>query len=75
MTAQLLPVPPPAVQSREDGGPGRVVVRVSVRSASAEVIHALEADLHAFIIELSAGALHIHVCGVCMCLYASFEDA
>lgn len=56
MTAQLLPVPPPPVRTHDDDGPGRVVVRVSIRSASPDVIHAVEADLHAFITELSAGA-------------------
>ncbi len=55
MTAQLLPVPPPPGWPGT-GGPGRVVVRLGLRSASPEVANALEADLHAFVAELSAGA-------------------
>jgi hypothetical protein len=54
MTAQLLPIPAPAVRSEADG-PGRVVVRLGFRSASPEVVVAVEADLHAFVAELFSG--------------------
>ena len=53
-TAQLLPCGHPAVHGDRDG-PGRVVMRASIRSAFPHVITALQADMHAFFQELFEG--------------------
>ena len=54
LTAQLLPCERPAIHPEKDG-PGRVVMRVSIRSAFPHIIAALEADMHTFIQELFEG--------------------
>jgi hypothetical protein len=54
LTAQLLPCERPAIHADRDG-PGRVVMRVSIRSAFPHVIAALQTDLHAFFQELFEG--------------------
>ena len=55
VSAQLLPCGRPAVHADRDG-PGRVVMRVSIRSAFPHVIAALQADVHSFVQELFEGA-------------------
>ena len=55
LTAQLLPCGRPAVHGDRDG-PGRVVMRVSIRSAFPHVIAAVQADVHTFVQELFDGA-------------------
>ena len=54
LTAQLLPCEQPAIFADRDG-PGRVVMRISIRSAFPHIIAALQADLHAFFQELFKG--------------------
>lgn len=55
VSAQLLPCGRPAVHADRDS-PGRVAMRVSIRSALPHVIAALQADVHSFIQELFEGA-------------------
>ena len=55
LTAQLLPCGRSAIHADQDG-PGRVVMRVSIRSAFPHVVAALQCDVHTLVQELFEGA-------------------
>lgn len=66
LTGQLLPAPPPPARAASSGArPGRVAVRAALRSASAEVVAGVEADLQGFVQELFQGARACSGCTGC----------